>query len=141
MVRDPFSSSSGGAQLRGFVGRLGLFTPHEFVEKAVNGKFGPVDGIRTDVVFLDDGPEEALSAEEAEVVSGMLVLNGPVVNELKPKIGNTAAPMHLGRVKAIENKKGGQNDVIVLDPPTDEDKDLARGYITWAATPEADPFA
>lgn len=140
MARDPFSSSSGGAQLRGFVGRLALFTPQEFVEKAVNGKFGPVDGVRSDAVFLDDGPEEALSPEEAELVSGMLILNGPVVNELKAKIGSPT-PMHLGRVKAIENKKGGQNDVIVLDPPSDEDKDLARAYIAWAATPPEDPFA
>jgi hypothetical protein len=141
MARDPFSSSSGGAQLRGYVGRLGLFTPQEFVPGAVNGKFGRVDGVRADVVFLDDGEDEPLTPDEAEAVDGMLVINGPVVNELKGKIGNSRAPMHLGRVKAIENKKGGQSDVIVLDPPSDADKEAARSYLAWLEGDKADPFA
>jgi hypothetical protein len=140
-MSDPFSSSSGGAQLRGFVGRLALFTPHEFVPNAVQGKFGPVDGVRTDAVFLDEAEGENLAPEDAESLSGMLVLNGPVVNELKPKIGNKRAPMHLGRVKEIENKKGGQSPVIVLDPPTPEDKILAREYVAWVNSDDVDPFA
>lgn len=154
-MRDPFTSSSGGAQLRGFVGRLGLFTPQDFIPAAVQGKFGPADGIRTDLVLLDDGEDEPLEPAEAETLNGMLVLNGPVINELKTKLepivdanGKTTGwrpvrrgpNMHLGRIKAIENKKGGQNDVIVLDPPTDSDKDLARAFLAYQATPAEDPF-
>lgn len=142
MARDPFSNSAGGAQLRGYVGRLGLFTPQEFLPEHIKGgKYGSVDGVRSDVVFLDDGEEDPLSPDEAEVLNGMILLNGPVVSELKAKLGNTKQPMHLGRVKAIENKKGGQSDVIVLDPPTAEDKELARAYLAWQSEPPADPFA
>lgn len=144
MARDPFSNSAGGAQLRGYVGRLGLFTPQEYIEQALTGsKFGngTKDGVRSDVTFLDDGADDPLEPEEAETLNGMLILNDPVVKELKPKIGNSSQPMHLGRVKAIENKKGGQNDVIVLDPPSDTDKELARKFLAWQAEPPVDPFA
>jgi hypothetical protein len=134
-VTDPFSSSSGGSQLRGFVGKLVLFTPLEFKPNAVNGKFGMVDGVMTDAVFFDT--EAADPIAEAEAIDGMLVINGPVVSELKVRIGK-AKPMHLGRVKEIPNKKGGQSDVVVLDPPTDADKELARKWIAAQAT--ADPF-
>jgi hypothetical protein len=142
-VSDPFSRSSGGAQLRGYVGRLALFTPKEFIPNAVRGKFGDADGVRADVVFLDEGPKEPLAPEDAEIMDSMLIINGPVVNELKPRVNDRKRPMHLGRVKAIENKKGGQNDVVVLDPPNEEDVLLARRYLEWLESDEedADPFA
>jgi hypothetical protein len=146
MVRDPFSSSTGGAQLRAFVGRLALFTPLEYVPQAITGsKFGngTKDGVRADVVFLDEAEGDALDPDEAEEMSGMLILNDPVVKELRPKIGSDR-PMHLGRVKEIENRKGGLNAVVVLDPPSDADKDLARTYLAWVESQKkapADPFA
>jgi hypothetical protein len=142
MARDPFSSSSGGAQLRAFVGQLGLFTPTEYREQAITGSkygSGTKDGVVADVVFLDEAGE-ALDPDEVESVDGMLILNDPVVKELKGKIGSDR-PMHLGRVKEIENRKGGNNPVVVLDPPTEEDKDLARAYLMWVETQKRDPFA
>jgi len=141
MSNDPFARSSGGSQLRGYAGQTALITPLEFAPGAITSPRGPVDGVRANVVFFD--MESPNPVENATVVDGMLILNGPVVSELNLILAQKGKPgaktMQLGKVKEKPNTKGGDKPIVVLDGPDDKDVEVARAYL--ASIKPEDPFA
>lgn len=127
---DPFSNASGQTRLDRFEGHLALITPLQ-IRQGIKTKFGEIDGVITKTVILtaENGPQ---------TLDMFTILNAPVVLELKAVLAGDKS-MHLARIKQVENKRGDK-PIIVLDPPSEEDKELARAYL--AATPKpADPFA
>lgn len=130
-MTDPFSSAAGQTRLDSFVGQLALITPSR-VKSGIKTKFGEIDGVVAKVVILtgEQGEQE---------LDHLTILNAPVVAELKAVLLGDK-PMHLARIISVPNSKGDK-PVICLDPPSDEDKDLARAYLARPKAVPADPFA
>lgn len=132
-MSDDFSRA-GMARVTDYQDNLLLFTPREYLTDVAT-KFGNTDCVESDVVVLDgeDGIEE---------LTDVRIFQGNLVGALKNKIGSSR-PMHLGRLRAVDNPKQTGKDakpMWILEPPTDDDAQTARDYIATTKK-NADPFA
>lgn len=128
-TKDPFDSpTSGFTKLcsEEFIGRLVLISPTELIEKMPTEN-GPTDTVRCDFVVLD-GPDAPTEYEDT------LVFSRVMVPALKRKIDG----MVLGILSQGE-KKPGKNAPWKLGQPDDDQKQVARDYLT--NRPVEDPFA
>lgn len=117
MARDPFTDASQGSfDSKALKGRLLLITPLEYIEH-ITVPHGESDAVRADYVVLDgpDAPEE---------VENALIFPSVLVGNLKGRIGKG---MIIGRLGQKPTNKG--NPAWVLEPSTDDDKDVARTYL------------
>lgn len=98
-------------------GRLVLITPLEYVEH-ITTKFDPdKDAVRCDYVVLD-GPSAG------EEVAGAMIFQGALIGATKTRIGKG---MVIGRIGQKPTTKG--NPMWILEPSSDEDKQVARNYL------------
>ena len=142
---DPFSSASSFDRIQDFEGQLLLVTPLEYLE-GLNTSFGDnKDAVDADLVVLDaeDGPEEYSSVR---IFPGALIgtlKRAAKLNQTNPMGDPTTGflKMVLGRLGKGEAKKG-MSAPWILQPPTEEDKKSARGWIAeLRKRRDEDPFA
>lgn len=139
---DPFSDArSAFVKLDDFLGRLVLVVPKESREEAstLPGSQGKMyEKVIADTIVLDgdvtDSIETVPGTYEDTHWSGAVV-----VSQLKPKI--RTGGMVLGRLAQQPSKTKGFGPAWVLQPPTDEDKVLARPAATAYLEANVDPFA
>lgn len=117
-----------------FLGELLLITPTEYIED-FETSFGTKDPVVADVVVL--------SHKGTPEHKDVLIFQGSVIGALKPRI--VTKRKMLGVLAKGEAKKG-QAAPYVLDPPTDEQAQIARDYLAGrtveaAVAPVDDPFA
>jgi hypothetical protein len=157
--QDPFSGPAPqrprGPRLRDLYGRLLLIIPHKLDEGIPNrlGKPGDTqDRMTADVIVLDGGPiayggtPEKIPAvphdKTASVPhknSRMFLSQAGIISQcreaLAKKLTSGQPGMVLGRL-AVGEAKGDQAPPYLLTPPTEADKQIARGYLATV-----DPFA
>lgn len=119
------------------VGRLCLIKPisvgeRESTQPGSLGKMYPY--VETDTIVLDGEPGDLID-EVPMVVEGFQWSGARVVGLLQPKV--RSGRLVLGRLAAVKVK--GRNDAWELQPPTDEDKKVAREYL--ASRPADDPWS
>lgn len=129
-MNDPFASPTSGVGIAEFKDRLILFTPNEYHPRIMT-KYGDSDAVDTDMVILD-GPDAPQEIDNRRIFQGVLV------GSLKGRIGKNPN-MVLGRIGTRPNGKDPNGKPVwILNPPTDEDKQVARAYLESKKT---DPFA
>ena len=145
---DPFSDARPGfLRVDDFLGRLILVNPKEvLVKKSKYPPYGPVDVIVADVIVLDGEVNDVI--EDVPGVHDDLQLTGSVLTgQLKPKVKKPAEQggMVLGRVAQQPAADRANRDAWVLQPPTEEDRVIARPaaerYIRDLQALAVDPFA
>lgn len=142
-MSDPFDDArSGFVRLENLVGRLLLVAPQSIEERdstlpGQQGKKYP--SITADVIVLD-GKADELVEEVPSLLEGIFFSGSVVVAQLKPKL-KKANPLVLGRLGQQKSQTKGFGDAWVLEPPTDEDKALARPHANKYLEEHADPFA
>lgn len=120
---DPFADPAGpgsGEKITDYAGHLLLVTPTEYVEN-MSTSIGETDVVRADVVVLDgDNPGHS--------IPDMLVFQTALKRDLT-RVLQGPGKMMLGRLGQGEAKKGKSAPWIFI-PGTEEDKTLARQYLT-----------
>lgn len=121
---DPFADPSGisGEFIVDFVGNLLLVKPTEYIPEMKTKKSnGPV--VRADLAVLDD------ENDPGRIVTGVLLFQQALRREAKAVLDGPS-PYLLGRL--LKTETGGGNDLYIFEEGTDEDKDLARQFLTVA---------
>lgn len=155
---DPFSGPAPqqprGPRLRDLYGRLLLVVPHK-LEEGVPNRLQPgtvQDRMTADVIVLDGGPINYGGKPEATPpvphnkvaqvphrTERMFVSSAGLISQCrdalaKRRVGQPG--MVLGRLGVGDAKEPGQNAPWLLTPPTEQDKQIARQYLSTV-----DPFA
>ncbi len=156
---DPFDAPAPqqprGPRMRDLYGRLLLIVPHKLEEGVPNrlGKPGDTqDRMTADVIVLDGGPIHYGGAPEkipavphdktAQVphcTKRQFISNAGIISQcrvaLAKKVTTGQPGMVLGRL-GVGEAKGDNNAPYLLNPPTEQDKQIARNYLATV-----DPFA
>ncbi len=120
---DPFDMPSGpgsGERITDLLGELLLVKPLEYLQ-GIQTKLGETDAIRADVAILSGDRQGDLS-------SGMLVFQIALMRDLM-RVLDGPNPYLLGRL-GLGQEKSGKSAPYIFEPPTDEDKVLARQYLS-----------
>jgi hypothetical protein len=138
MVKDPFSDASDAfLKMDDLIGRLLLVSPQDVGEResTLPGSQGKVyEYVITETVVLD-GDVTDLIEDIPTVLDGFQFSGQAITAQLKPKVASKG--MVLGRLGQKPSQTKGFGKAWVLQPPTDDDKVLARKWIAE----NADPFA
>lgn len=138
MPRDEFDNAGEFFKIGDYLGKLVLFTPTSYIESMVTS-FGDSDAIQTDVVVLDEDGQPDFS--EALVFQGALIatlkrrlkIERTIERDAQSGVvttWETTTPKRvLGVVALGEKKKANQSAPYILNPASDEQKDLARKWI------------
>lgn len=137
MTSDPFAGPRSGAVITDFRDQLLLITPTGYVDGLTTKWCKPgetKDAVDADLVVLDG--KDAPARHDS-----LRIFQGPLIGSLKGRIGKDPG-MVLARLRNVENKKDPENPkgMWVFETPTDEDKQVARDYLTSLTQPK-DPFA
>lgn len=138
MFDDPFSTSTGLVNIQDYLGELLLVTPHSKISKKTKFKPNGQDTVVADFVVLT-GPDTGLEHEQVNI------FNTPLVATLERRIGRERS-MLLARLAQADNPTNPDKPMWVFSAPSDEDKAIARKYLTELAErtkrgdTEDDPF-
>lgn len=138
MFDDPFSTSTGLVNIQDYLGELLLVTPQSKISKKTKYKPLGQDTVVADFVVLS-GPDAGTEHEQVNI------FNTPLVATLERRIGRER-PMLLARLAQTDNPTNPDKPMWVFQAPSDEDKAVARKYLTELAErarksdAEDDPF-
>lgn len=112
-------SSSSGVKITDFDGQLLLITPTAH-ETNIPTAYGPADAVTVDLVVLDGNGA-------GQEHTGVRIFQKALQGQLRPKVGT--GRMVLGRLgRGVA--KPGQSAPWLLANPTEQDKQVARDYIS-----------
>jgi len=141
-MTDPFSDArSGFVKLEDMLGRLVLVAPKSVEQRqstlpGANGK--TYDSIVADVVVLDGEPNEVIE-EVPLTVEGAFISGAVIVNQLRAKVKTQG--LVLGRLGQQPSRTKSFGPAWVLNPPTDTDKNIARGPAQQYLASQSSPFS